>query len=105
MSQRDCCCLIEALVLHFKFRANASSPRRSRYLRVSFHRLIMAVTTVLDYKVNETDLKAWLDANIGSANGVPLFTYTARHPNAPVENTSLNLCKCRQARKTLSSGQ
>ena len=38
----------------------------------------MAVTTVLSYKVNENDLKAWLEANIGFANGVPLFSYSVR---------------------------
>ena len=38
----------------------------------------MGVMTVLDYKVNEGDLKKWLEDNIGFDGSNPKFSYEVR---------------------------
>ena len=35
----------------------------------------MSVTTILDYKVNEGDLKKWLGTQFGFVDGKPQFSY------------------------------
>ena len=36
---------------------------------------IMSVITILDYKVNEGDLKKWLGTKFGFVDGKPRFSY------------------------------
>ena len=52
------------------------APQTFSVTRTSVYKNVMAITTVLDYKVNEADLKKWLETNIGFApGGNPLFSY------------------------------
>ncbi len=43
----------------------------------------MSVTTILDYKMNEADLKKWLESKFGSAGGTPPFSYKVSTRTSP----------------------